>query len=410
MGLREIKVIFFILLLACNLMDTSCNKVNTLSQGTSAIKVIGNREDNNFLWFATDKAGNIYTIENQDKAIFSNDSVFVIKTDAALNVIWRKPVFMKGGLVAANIMDIGEGLIINLNSASISSYPPLIIVRIDYDGDLIWSKTLPMSAAGWVAFGSNQTCVFMGYNTSGAPFACETDTGGNLIWTHTYPVGTGTPDQTCRFGTFTSDGSIVLLGFNYWSDSITGGQQARIIKTDPNGSILWSDTIRNIIPGVFESAIQFLTCAESADGHIVCTLGASLDQNNYQTYAVIYDKDGKNRKITDLNTPFYFISVGSAGVDFNFYKTADNGYFIGGVSKTSGTETHYKIFIAKFDANLNKLWTQTYGGNYDLLSGAVIPYNDGGFLIGSTTAAFGKGKNGNDLLLMRTDANGNLVK
>jgi len=412
-GLGKIKTILFILLSGSSLIDTGCIKNNSVSQSISAIKVIGDREDNNFCWFATDKTGNIYTVENQDKAISANDTLFVIKTNPALNVIWRKPVFQKGGLSGFSIMDIGDGLIINLGNNISTSSPPLIIARMDYNGNVKWLKTLPMQVAGSGAFGPHQSCCFMGTNASGAPFVCEIDSEGNINWTHAYPVVKSSPgpDQSCRFGNFTSDGDIVLCGYNFEVD-LNGyiQQQAKIIKTDFLGNVLWQDSVPyNFIPGII-SSVQFLTEAEAPDGHIVCTLGSTIDQQNYQTYAVIYDKDGKNRKIIDMNTQFYFSPVGNNGDEFNFYRTADNGYFIGGISKTSGTETHYQIFIAKFDVNFNKLWTKTYGGNYDLLSGGVKPYNDGGFLIGSTTAAFGMGKNGNDILLIRTDANGNLVK
>ena len=391
-------------------MDTGCNKINTVSQGTSAIKVIGNREDNNFAGFVNDKSGNIYTIENQDKAIASNDSFFVIKTDPALNVIWRKPIFLHGGLNSGGIIDIGEGLIVQMGSSSANA-PQLIIARMDYDGNLKWEKTLPMPFTGEGIAGPNQKCLFSGDDAYGAPFAIETDTGGNIIWTHSYTKGYQSPDQTCRSCSFTKDGGIAFMGFTFWYD--TSGysyQEAKIIKTDGLGNILWTDSIPiYALPNI--SNIQFLTNAETADGHIVCTLGSNggTDGTNFNLAAVIYDKDGKNRKIIDLNTHFYFGSVGGDAV-FNFFSTSDNSFYAGSIIKTTGTETHYKISIAKFDANLNKLWNQTYGGNYDLLTGAVIPYNDGGFLIGSTTAAFGKGRNGNDLLLMRADANGNLVK
>jgi hypothetical protein len=67
----------------------------------------------------------------------------------------------------------------------------------------------------------------------------------------------------------------------------------------------------------------------------------------------------------------------------------------------------YDILLIKTDANGNIIWAKTYGGTGADYAYSVQQTSDGGYIVAGETTSFGAGSA--DILLIKTDANGNII-
>ncbi|MFB6306637.1 MAG: hypothetical protein ABEH43_06565, partial [Flavobacteriales bacterium] len=85
-------------------------------------------------------------------------------------------------------------------------------------------------------------------------------------------------------------------------------------------------------------------------------------------------------------------------------KTQDGNYLITGTTTSWGAGGS-DIFLMKFNADGDTLWTKTYGGSGDETGGDIIQASNGDLIIVGLTKSFGSGSN--DVLMIRTDSVGN---
>ncbi|KAA9345550.1 T9SS type A sorting domain-containing protein [Adhaeribacter soli] len=115
-------------------------------------------------------------------------------------------------------------------------------------------------------------------------------------------------------------------------------------------------------------------------------------------------------------------TFGGSGFDelYSIQQTADGGYILGGSSdsglsgdKSQSLQGTSDIWIVKLDANGNKIWDKTFGGNdYDILGSLQITA-DGGYLIAGTSDSDISGDKSQpsqgyvDYWIIKLDASGN---
>jgi hypothetical protein len=111
------------------------------------------------------------------------------------------------------------------------------------------------------------------------------------------------------------------------------------------------------------------------------------------------------------------------GIDFEEVKgavaTQDGGFVVIGNTKSNNgdiTDKNFEmedIWLSKFNADGNLLWSKTYGGSMDDLGYSVLENNDGTLVV----AGYSKSHDGlvpsnlgmHDFFIFKTDANGNLL-
>ena len=86
--------------------------------------------------------------------------------------------------------------------------------------------------------------------------------------------------------------------------------------------------------------------------------------------------------------------------------TLDGNYIVSGMA-ASFTNGINDAYLMKINPQGNLLWSKVYGGTNDDKFYYVSDCSDGGFILTGSTNSFGNGSN--DLLLVRTDLDGNLL-
>jgi uncharacterized delta-60 repeat protein len=188
----------------------------------------------------------------------------------------------------------------------------------------------------------------------------------------------------------TSDGGYIVVGYEY----DTWGDDAFLIKTDAKGNIIWAKTYGGTGWDEANSVQQ-----TSDGGYIVAGWTRSFGAGRNDIFLIRTDASGNI---------IWAKTYGGTSSDYanSVQQTSDGGYIVAGETRSFGAGRN-DIFLIKTDANGNVQWAKTYGGTrYDWPS-SVQQTSDGGYIVAGGTWSFGAGRN--DIFLIKTDANGNII-
>ena len=220
-------------------------------------------------------------------------------------------------------------------------------------------------------------------------YLIKTDVNGDTLWTKT--IG-GAGYDNGRSVQQTTDGGYIIAGYG---DSFgTGGFDIYLIKTDATGNLLWSKTFGGNPTYNYTTSVQ-----QTIDGGYIVTGNFGGSIGNYDVYLIKTDANGDS-----LWTKAY------GGMDDDngrsVQQTTDGGYIITGETYSFGVGGS-DVYLIKTDSNGNLLWSKTFGGIDDEVGFSIQQTTDGGYIIGGYYGSMGGG--GQDIYLLKTDANGNLL-
>lgn len=312
-------------------------------------------------------------------------------------------------------------------------------IKTDLNGNKSWEKvigtvlsdelhTLQQTSDGGYIFGghSNGSAGDKSQSSSGGHdyWFVKTDNTGNKLWDASFG---GNQNDILKVIRQTTDGGYILGGHSLStlsgnkSEASKGMLDFWIVKVAASGMKQWDRTIGSA------SEDEFGTLIQTADGGFILggksdgNIGADKTQNS---------KGGNDFWIVKLDANGNKIWDKTLGGPANetlsaLIQTPDGGFVVGGASgsgvggdKTQASKGDEDYWIVKVDAQGNKVWDKSFGGNGNDLLQALIKTPEGGFLLGgdSWSGISGDKTEPNrsagafalsDYWLVRLDGNGN---
>ncbi|MCE3007156.1 MAG: hypothetical protein LW884_02240 [Bacteroidetes bacterium] len=211
----------------------------------------------------------------------------------------------------------------------------------------------------------------------------------------------------------TADGGYILGGAsnaNYW-----------VVKLDASGNKQWDRTLGGISLDVLNSLQQtsdggYILGGESFSDADIAGGKSENSRGNGDYWVVKLDANGNKQ---------WDKTLGGSDWDWlsSLQQTSDGGYILGGGSvsdadiaggKSENSRGFSDYWVVKLDANGNKQWDKTLGGNGLDGINSLQQTADGGYILGGESSsdadiAGGKSENnqGRDYWVVKLDANGN---
>ncbi|HLC82256.1 MAG TPA: T9SS type A sorting domain-containing protein [Bacteroidia bacterium] len=137
----------------------------------------------------------------------------------------------------------------------------------------------------------------------------------------------------------------------------------------------------------------------SDNGYLIAGFTESFGAGMRDVFIINVDVDGN----VIWNKTF-----GGSGNDIanSVKRTTDGGYIITGVSNSFNANGD-DVYLIKIDANGNKLWSKVCGGAGQDIGNSGLQSADGGYMIVGSTLSFSSGDR--DMYIIKTDANGTIV-
>jgi len=216
------------------------------------------------------------------------------------------------------------------------------------------------------------------------------DTG--ILWTKTYGGAYNDYGYSVQQ---TSDGGYIVTGFTILSNMPTFKSGVYLIKTDASGDTLWTKTYSGV-----EKSMGYSVQQTPDGGYIITGLSAIISSLDSDLYIIKTDKNGDTMWTRNYGQVHYY----EAGLSIQ--ETNDGGYIIAGTTNLIFPSFPGDVYLIKTDINGDTLWTRVYEcGDY---GACVQQSDDGGYIIAGASSMYYQ-TNKMDVLLIKTDENGNTL-
>ncbi|MCF8245576.1 MAG: PKD domain-containing protein [Saprospiraceae bacterium] len=323
----------------------------------------------------------------------NENGIYLVKTDRYGDLLWDK-IFGTSGNTGQSVQQTQDGGYIIVGDVFVNGTVEreIHLIKADQSGSLVWEKYF--SGAGEQNGLSVQQTSDGGYIIAGdtrggglGPFAylIKTDPQGNQVWNKKFD-GNGNGNAMGYCVQQTQDGGYIIAG-------TTSSNQADVylVKTDPNGNLVWEKTFGGSLDD------QGFSVQQTSDGgYIITGLTDSEGAGSFDVYLIKTDQNGDQE---------WAKTFGDIGDDrgFSVQQTQDGGYIIAGWTQIGGVGNS-DVYLIKTDQNGTQLWFRTFGGVADESGFSVQQTQDGGYIIAGLTTSQGAG--GSDVYLIKTDENG----
>jgi hypothetical protein len=186
----------------------------------------------------------------------------------------------------------------------------------------------------------------------------------------------------------------------------SGGKDIFIAKYNKNGDKLWTTLFGTEAD---DSAWGGVALDSNANVYVAGETGGALDENvnagGLDAFISKYDSDGNRQWTTLLGTPA-LDSAYSIAVDSN-----GNSFISGGTRGDLGDNNQGEIdvFVAKYDTNGNRQWIRQFGSSSGDWGRAIaVDINGNCYIAGATEGnLFSTNQGGFDIFIAKYDTNGN---
>lgn len=307
----------------------------------------------------------------------SGDDVWVIKTDINGTILWNKTFGGNGRDIAYCIVRTSDGGYALAGSIGISVSGAWVI-KIDSSGNESWNKTF----AG-EGFRSIQQTLDGGYILAGSTrslsyisraWLVKIDSTGNESWNKTFGTNYGFLSSVQQ----TLDRGYILAG-----DIISTGSNTPsgwLIKTNENGTALWSKVFRDILSANIYSVQQ-----TSDNGFVVAGRTGSYESG------VAYVKGWLIKTNSSGNEEWNKTYGGKGYHDIQSVKQdLDAGYIFAGIANSYDGRGN-NGWLTKTNSIGNEEWNTTFGGISDQVAFSFQPMLEGGYILAGYNVTYGTG-------------------
>lgn len=214
----------------------------------------------------------------------------------------------------------------------------------------------------------------------------RTDGSGELLWQKVFPGSNAYGGMSVHQN---DDEGYIIAGFAL---SPSENKFMWLIRTDPLGNMIWNRVFGGDEPDEGRSVQQV-----SDGGFIVAGFTQSYGAGGADLWLVKTDADGN---LTFSRT------FGGTGTDLgnSVQETLDGGFIIAGFTNSFGSAD---AILIKTGQTGEPQWQKTFGGSQMEEARSVRQTADGGYIITGSTSSYGSGSN--DVWLIRTDCDGNII-
>jgi len=228
--------------------------------------------------------------------------VYLIKTDDSGNKEWSKTFGGPSDDCGNSVKQTSDGgyIIAGSTESFGAGASDVYLVKTDANGNEVWSKTFGGSSydEGY----SVQQTTDGGYIIAGRKvfdaYLIKTDASGNEVWSKT--LG-GTDVEVAYSVQETSDGGYIITGFT--GSYGAGVDDVYLIKTDANGSEVWSKTF-----GGSNDDIGYSVQQASDSGYIIVGETHSPPVSGYSDVCLIKTKPEESGIEEEINTGLFSLS------------------------------------------------------------------------------------------------------
>jgi len=227
-------------------------------------------------------------------------------------------------------------------------------------------------------------------NGSSDMYLLKLDKAGFLQWSKTF--GGANVENGYGIVQLKDSGYIVVGNTN---SKGYGGYDGYIVRTNKVGDTIWTRTF-----GGADWDFLYDVKALSDTTFIAVGKTSSFGSGDYDCYLIKFDVNGDTLKTKAIGGSQYEDSK-------SITKTFEGNYLIGGSTSSFGNGMK-DFYINLVNANLNIIWSKTFGGISDDVCNKVLEDIDtAGFFVFGSTASYGVALN--DFWLIRLNNNGDTI-
>ena len=303
---------------------------------------------------------------------------YLVKTNSSGDTLWTKTYGFELWEESKCVQQTSDGGYViagKTNSFSETSDP--YVVKTDYEGNCIWEKIYGGEAHQEEIYSIVQTndngfaiCGrIVDYGTPEDFYILRIDADGDTLWTKRY--GNFDDADVAHSIKQTDDGGFIIAGYTLSYQAMLCS--VWLIKTDSNGDIVWEQTYSE--PG-YDMTVASCIHHTSEGGFIMSGYVMSFSVGTMDAYAIKIDSTG--------NT-IWSKTYGGMGDDFAFSidQTFDDGFIMCGQTNSFGTGDA-DVYLIRTNSLGDTLWTRTYGGSQNDEGHSVQQTVDGNFIVTGT--------------------------
>ena len=321
--------------------------------------------------------------------------VYLIKTNSTGDTLWTRTYGGSNSDAGFSVQQTTDGgyIVAGKTNSFGAGSDDVYLIKTDANGDIVWNRTY--GGGSWDKGFSVQQTTDGGYIVAGWTWSfgegeCDvylikTNSTGDTLWTRTY----GGSDYDRGYCVQqTTDGGYIVAG--YTRSFGEGGRDVYLIKTYPNGDIVWTRTYG------WSGNDEGYSVQQIPGGYIVAGLTNSFGE----------DCDVFLIKTNSVGSTIWSNIYGGSDSDYGYsvQQTTDGGYIVAGYTRSFGAGSD-DVYLIKTNSGGYTQWTRSYGGSYEDWGWSVQQTTDGGYIVAGFAEYFGAYDE--DVMLTKLDSLGN---